>query len=59
MINARPTMTAQNKTEALVRFPNESCYEKISIDLSQFNADKSFSDETFGWYKGTYISIKK
>jgi hypothetical protein len=52
-------MTAPNKTEALVRFPNESCYEKISIDLSQFNADKSFSDETFGWYKGTYIALKK
>ena len=52
-------MTAPNKTETLVRFPNESCYEKISIDLSQFNAEKSFDDETFGWYKGTYISIKK
>jgi hypothetical protein len=59
MINARTSMTAQNKTEALVRFPNESSYEKISIDLSEFTPSKSFEDETFGWYKGTYIALKK
>jgi hypothetical protein len=58
-INARTPMDAQNRTEALVRFPNESSYEKISIDLSEFTPSKSFEDETFGWYKGTYIALKK
>ena len=52
-------MSAQNKTEVLVRFPNESHYEKISIDLSQFNEVKVFDSESFGWYKGTYIALKK
>jgi hypothetical protein len=52
-------MDAQNRTEALVRFPNESSYEKTSIDLSEFTPSKSFEDETFGWYKGTYIALKK
>ncbi len=52
-------MTAQNKTEVLVRFPNESSYEKIYIDLSEFTPGKSFADEAFGWYKGTYIALKK
>ncbi len=52
-------MVAQNKTEALVRFPNESSYEKISIDLSEFIPSESFADEAFGWYKGTYIALKK
>jgi len=57
-INAKIQMES-NKTEVLVRFPNESSYEKISIDLSQFKGEKSFDDETFGWYKGTYIALKK
>ncbi len=52
-------MSAPNRTEVLVRFPNESSYEKISIDLSQFKEAESFDDETFGWYKGTYIALKK
>jgi len=51
--------TGKRKIEALVRFPNESFYEKISIDLSEFTPSKSFEDETFGWYKGTYIALKK
>ena len=43
-----------------VKFPNESFFEEIQIDLSQFVPEKEFSDEVFGWYKGkTYISIKK
>jgi hypothetical protein len=49
----------QNRKEALVRFPNESFYEKVSMDLLEFIPDKSFEDETFGWYKGTYIALKK
>jgi hypothetical protein len=51
--------TGGRKIEALVRFPNESSYEKTSIDLSEFTPSKSFEDETFGWYKGTYIALKK
>lgn len=59
IINLYKMGEEKNKTEALVRFPNESAYEKISIDLSEFTPSKSFTDETFGWYKGTYIALKK
>jgi hypothetical protein len=41
-----------------VRFPNESYFEKINLDLSEFKPDQEFEDETFGWYKGIYISVK-
>ena len=46
-------------SKSWVRFPNESFFEEIQIDLSQFKPEIEFSDETFGWYKGTYLSIKK
>jgi len=41
------------------RFPNESFHEDVYIDMSSFRVDKEFPDETFGWYNGTYIAIKK
>ncbi len=50
---------SRGKTAVMVRFPNESSYEKISIDLSEFIPSESFADEAFGWYKGTYIALKK
>ena len=46
-------------TKVEVRFPNESTYDKISINLNEFKVDKEFDDEIFGWYKDTYISLKK
>lgn len=45
--------------KAWVRFPNESFFEEINLDLSEFKAEKDFDNEVFGWYKGTYISVKK
>jgi hypothetical protein len=45
--------------KAWVRFPNEGIFEEINIDLSEFMAEKEFEDESFGWYRGIYISVKK
>ena len=42
-----------------VRFPNESEYFEVKIDIDLFNRTKEFEDEVFGWYKGNYICIKK
>ena len=43
----------------LVRFPNESFFEEVSIDINKFKLEKEFDDEMFGWYYGVYICIKK
>lgn len=32
---------------------------EMDIDMSLFKVDKEFEKEIFGWYEGTYISIKK
>ena len=45
--------------KVLVRFPNESFFEEIFIDMNKFNPEKEFNDEIFGWYGDLYISIKK
>lgn len=42
----------------LVRFPNESEFIEMEIDMTDFNKVTEFQNEMFGWYKGTYISIK-
>ena len=42
----------------LVRFPNESDFIEMDIDMDDFNMTNEFNDEMFGWYKGIYISIK-
>jgi hypothetical protein len=42
-----------------VRFPNESFFEEVSIDLEKFEVSNEFPHEIFGWYDGTAISIKK
>lgn len=43
-----------------VRFPNESFFEEVQLDLSRFKPEKEFDDEIFGWYDDSiYISIKK
>jgi hypothetical protein len=53
-------MSAAGKvnSKSWVRFPNESYFEKINLDLSEFKPDQEFEDETFGWYKGIYVSVK-
>ena len=47
------------RTKVGVRFPNESYFEEIPIDLSKFVPEKEFENETFGHYDGNYISIRK
>jgi len=45
--------------KAKIRFPNESSWNELSIDMDQFLTSREFDTEVFGWYKGTYISILK
>lgn len=47
------------KEKRLVRFPNESEFIEIEMIIDEFNMVTEFEDQMFGWYKGTYISIKK
>lgn len=42
-----------------MRFPNESYFEDVTIDMNEFKPEQEFKDETFGWYKNTYVSISK
>ncbi len=42
----------------LVRFPNESEFIEMEINMDEFDNDKTFEHEMFGWYNGMYISIK-
>jgi hypothetical protein len=55
--NSQNNVSEMTKVE--VRFPNESFFQEILIDLSIFAPHKEFDDETFGYYKGNYISIRK
>ena len=43
----------------LVRFPNETEFYEIPLDINLFESNKEFDNEIFGWYAGSYISIKK
>lgn len=42
----------------IVYLPNEGEIE-MSVDMRKFKKDKEIGDTVFGWYNGTYISIKK
>lgn len=43
-----------------IRFPNESTAVEINnFDESKFIEDKTFGDETFGTYKGSYVAITR
>jgi len=46
------------KEKRLVRFPNESEFLEMEIDMDEFNMVTIFEHEMFGWYNGMYISIK-
>ena len=46
--NSQNNVSEMTKVE--VRFPNESFFQEISIDLSIFAPHKKFDDETFGYY---------
>ena len=43
----------------LIRFPNESAYDEVDIDMSLFTITSDWGDEWFGWYGGNLIAIKK
>lgn len=45
--------------KVLVRFPNESFFVEIDVNISDFIPEKVFENEVFGWYKGLYVSIKR
>ena len=53
------TSLQNNKTKVRMRFPNETCHEDVLIDMNEFKPQQEFKDETFGWYKNTYVSISK
>ena len=43
-----------------VRFPNESFYDEVyNFTIKDFNMEKKFSDEVFGYWKGSYVVIKR
>jgi len=45
-----------------LRFPNMSEYDEMpttSFDWNAFRLDATYSDEVFGYYKGSYIAIVK
>ena len=42
-----------------VRFPNESFFNEVFINMDKFKPKNEFKDEIFGWYGDIYISIKK
>ena len=46
-------------TKLKIRFPNESFFGEILINLDEFQPVNEFDEEIFGWYNNTYISIKK
>jgi len=43
----------------MVRFPNESLPIEIDFNIDDFQPEKDFGDEVFGYWNGVYISIKK
>lgn len=42
-----------------VKFPNESYFAEMMINMEEFILKNEFKDEIFGIYKGLTISIKK
>ena len=42
-----------------MRFPNESYFDEVTIDMNEFKPKNEFDSEVFGWYKNTYVSISK
>ncbi len=46
-------------TKVKMRFPNESYFEDVIINMGEFKPENEFDTEVFGWYKNTYVSISK
>ena len=51
--------SASEKTKVKMRFPNESFFDEVTIDMNEFKPENEFDSEVFGWYKNTYVSISK
>ena len=51
--------SASQKTKRMVRFPNESLPIEIDFNIDDFQPEKDFGDEVFGYWNGVYISVKK
>ena len=55
--------TLTNKTvdmkKVKMRFPNESYFDEVTIDMNEFKPKNEFDTEVFGCYKNTYVSISK
>lgn len=47
------------KTKVKVRFPNESFFEEMEININDFKPTIEFKNEVFGWCNNLYISLKK
>jgi len=45
--------------KVFARFPNESFYDEILIDMDEFKILNEFENEIFGLYKSIHIFIKK
>lgn len=42
-----------------VQLPNEQDFIEMNIDMSKFKLDKTIDNIQYGFYKGSYIAIKK
>ena len=50
----------EDKEKMWVRFPNESFYDEVyNFNIKDFNMEKKFSDEVFGYWCGGYVVIKR
>ena len=50
----------EDKEKMWVRFPNESFYDEVyNFNIKDFNMEKKFSDEVFGYWCGSYVVIKR
>jgi len=50
----------EDKEKMWVRFPNESFYDEVyNFNIKDFNMEKKFSDEVFGYWLGGYVVIKR
>ena len=42
-----------------IRFPNETVYDEIMLDLNNFEVSNEFEHEYFGFYNNEPIALKK
>ena len=42
-----------------VWLPNENTYYTMHFDHASFKADRIYDDSVYGWYKDTYVRIKR